>query len=161
MKRNLILILLSIVIACGSAFAQKKPTQQERAQWMNEIRNYKIEFLAKELALTDDQRAKFTTLYTAMDKELDKVQWETRQMEHKIGKNGDKTTDLEYEKAAEAMFELKGREAKIESEYFKKFKTVLTPKQLYILKSAERKFTRALMDHHGKRKHNNKDKKNK
>lgn len=161
MKRNLILILLSVVIGCGAAFAQKKPTQRERTQWMNEIRNYKIEFLAKELSMTDDQRTKFTTLYTAMEKELDKLQRDTREMERKIDKSGDKTTDLEYEKAAEAMVELKGREAKIETEYFKKFKTVLTPKQLYKLKPAERKFTRALMDHHGKRKKDNKDKKNK
>lgn len=35
-------------------------------------------------------------------------------------------------------------------EYFTKFKTVLTPKQMYELKKAERKFTQELMMQHSR-----------
>ena len=61
-------------------------------------------------------------------------------------------SDLEYEKAAEAMIEVKGKEASVEEQYFAKFKTVLSPKQLFKLKQAERKFTRELMRQHSKMK---------
>ena len=45
---------------------------------------------------------------------------------------------------------MKGKEAAVEKQYFAKFKTVLTPKQLFQLKRAERKFTDKLMKEHSK-----------
>ena len=79
-----------------------------------------------------------------------KVNREARAMEKKITKSSEKVSDLEYEKAAEAMYEVKGKEAAIEKQYFTKFKTVLTPKQLFELKQAERRFTDKLMKEHSK-----------
>ena len=75
---------------------------------------------------------------------------QTMKMEHAIKKNKE-ATDLEYEKLAEAQFEQKAREAKIELKYLKEFKTILTPRQLIKLKKAERDFSRELMKKHQER----------
>ena len=48
------------------------------------------------------------------------------------------------------MFETKSKEGAIEKQYFAKLKSVLTPKQLFQLKRAERKFTDKLMKEHSK-----------
>ena len=57
-------------------------------------------------------------------------------------------SDTELEAAAQAVFDLKQKEGRIEAEYFEKFKEILTPRQLLKLKSAERKFAQYLMRHH-------------
>jgi len=114
---------------------------------MKEMQQYKNEFIARKLSLTDEQKAEFTPLYNTMDEEIRKVQDEAEQLYRQTLKKDGNATDLEYEKAAEAAYELKGRENEIEMRYFKNFKTILTPRQLFQLKDAERDFTRQLMRH--------------
>lgn len=53
-------------------------------------------------------------------------------------------TDTEYIVAAESMATAKAREGELEKKYYNKLKTILSPKQLYLLKSSERKFDRKL-----------------
>ena len=86
-----------------------------------------------------------------MDEEIRKVQEESEQLSRQTMGKEDKATDLEYEKAAEAMYELKGRENAIEMKYFEEYKTILTPQQLFKLKDAEKDFTRELMKQHRRR----------
>ena len=124
---------------------------RDRESWMKEIQQYKNDFIAKKLELTDEQRAKFLPLYNSMDKEIRKVQEESEQLSRQTMGKEDKATDLEYEKAAEAMYELKGRENAIEMKYFEEYKTILTPQQLFKLKDAEKDFTRELMKQHRRR----------
>lgn len=82
-----------------------------------------------------------------MDKDVRKVQKETEDLYRQTLKKDEKVSDIEYEKAAEAIYELKGRENQIEMKYFKDFKEILTPCQLFKLKDAERDFIRELMKH--------------
>ncbi len=124
---------------------------RDRESWMKEIQQYKNDFIAKKLELTDEQRAKFLPLYNSMDEEIRKVQEESEQLSRQTMGKEDKATDLEYEKAAEAMYELKGRENAIEMKYFEEYKTILTPQQLFKLKDAEKDFTRELMKQHRRR----------
>lgn len=157
MKRNvIILLIISLVAQLSTISAKDAPSKEERQKWFKEMREYKHSFMAKELSLTDDQQKEFFPVYDAMESELHKVSKETRQLEKKL-KESNEVSDIEYEKAAEAMFELKGKECDIEKSYFKKFSTILTKKQLFLLKGAERKFTRAIMKHHNRKK--DKDKK--
>ncbi len=123
-----------------------------RDKWFNELRQYKHEFLTKELNLTKEQQSKFFPLYSEMSKKIMKLNDDTRALENKIDKNKGTVSDAEYEKGAQAMLELKAKEAKIETEYYQKFKKILTPKQMYLLPKAEKKFTRQLMKHHDKAK---------
>lgn len=142
-----LILVLSVIILPLSAQAQR-PTGREREVWMKEMQQYKNDFIAKKLVLTDEQKGKFMPLYNSMDEEIRKAQEEAEQLYRQTLKKGEKATDLEYEKAAEAIYELKGRENAIEMKYFKDYKQILTPGQLFQLKDAEREFTRELMKQH-------------
>ncbi len=153
-----ITLLLTLFISFASSstlLAQStEPSAQERKQWFKEMRQVKNEYIAKQLQLTPEQKQKFIPLYDAMDAETARLGNETRQLEKTIYGKGSNATDIEYEKAAEALYELKGKESEIELKYFQKFKTVLTKKQLFELKRAERRFSRELMkQQHSKQQH--------
>ncbi len=139
--------LLSAIILPLCTQAQR-PTERDREVWMKEIQQYKNDFIAKKINLTEEQKAKFTPLYSSMDEEIHKAQEEADLLYRQTLNKKDNATDLEYEKAAEAAYELKGRENSIEMKYFDEFKSILTPIQLFKLKDAERDFTRQLMRQH-------------
>lgn len=150
MKQIIFSIVFSIAAATVSPLSIQalRPSERERVTWMKEIQQYKNDFLIKKLALNDEQKTSFLPLYNSMEDEVRKVQEEAGQLYQQTMRKGDKATDLEYEKAAEAAYELKGRENEIEMKYFKDFKSILTPQQLFKLKDAERDFTRQLMRQH-------------
>ncbi len=148
-RQNILLSLIVAMLLALPGYAQDK-RNIDRKEWFKELRQYKHDFLAKELDLTKEQEAKFFPMYDEMDNSIWKINHEVRGLERKIAKSDGKVSDLEYEKAAEAMYEMKGKEAAVEKQYFAKFKTVLTPKQLFQLKRAERKFTDKLMKEHSK-----------
>lgn len=150
MKQIIFSIVFSIAAATVSPLSiqAQRPSERERVTWMKEIQQYKNDFLIKKLALNDEQKTSFLPLYNSMEDEVRKVQEEAGQLYQQTMRKGDKATDLEYEKAAEAAYELKGRENEIEMKYFKDFKSILTPQQLFKLKDDERDFTRQLMRQH-------------
>ena len=144
------------MIAASAAFAQKSAdrapmSDQERQQWLLELRNYKHEYLTRELDLTPQQQAEFFPVYDEMEDTLNRIATETRELEAKVAADAD-ASDTEIEATARALFEQKSREGEVESTYFSKFKESLSPKQLLRLKNAERKFTLQLVRHHGKAK---------
>lgn len=117
------------------------------------MRQVKVEFVAKELKLTPQQKEKFAPVYDALNKEIGKLMRETRALETSVRDKGSAATDLEYDKATEAMFEVKGKEAAIEKKYYPQLKAILTKQQLFNLPRAERKFGRELMKQHRATKH--------
>lgn len=153
MKRFLYLFTF-ILIASSVSFAQK-PNNAKLCKWMDDMRHLKVEYIAKELKLSSAQKEAFTPIYNDMNREISKLARETRELEKSVRAKGNNATDLEYEKATEAMFDIKGKEAEIEKKYMKRLKTILTKQQLFDLKRAERHFTRELMKH-DRHKHKNK-----
>lgn len=147
MIRKFLTSILILTLAVTSAYAQKGPGKgANMQQWLEEMRQVRTTFISQELGLTQEQKERFIPLYDAMSRETEKVMKETRDMERNIKRKGNAATNLELEKAAEAMYESKGRENAIEMRYFAKFKTVLTPQQLFRLKQVEHKFNMQLMD---------------
>jgi len=123
-----------------------------RDKWFKELRQYKQEFMSKELELTKEQQSKFFPVYSEMTLKIMKLNYDTRALENKIDRSKTEVSDVEYEKGADALLELKIKEAKIEAEYYQRFKQILSPKQMYLLPKTEKKFTRQLMRHHNKAK---------
>lgn len=160
MIKKLIYILIALMLL-PIAMSAQKPTERERRTWMKEMQQYKNDYIARKLELNDEQKAKFLPMYNSMEAEVRKICDQTMRMERDVKKKGEQATDLEYEKAAEAQVELKAKEAQIEMKYFKDFKTVLTPRQLFKLKKAERDFSRELMKKHHEKQNKNKTKKQK
>lgn len=147
MRQSLIItIILAIAVTALPAAAQQ-PDKSERKQWFRELREYKHGYFTKELGLSREQQDQFFPLYDAMEDEIAKLNNETRDMEQKVRESAD-ASDLEYEKATEAIFDLKGKEYDIEKSYFSRFDSILTKKQMFLLKGTERQFSRELMRHH-------------
>lgn len=153
MKRIFSLLLLTISVSI-SLSAQTKGNCNKMQQWLQEMNQAKAEFVAKDMALSQEQRAKFIPLYKSMNEETAKLAGETRDMERRIDKSP-AASDEEYEQAATAMYELNGKRNAIEMRYFAKYKTILTKPQLYKLKKAEDKWHRQLMKkrHEAKNRH--------
>ena len=144
------LYFLAVIFSISVVRADAQPPQLDdegRQRWMTEIRNYKHDFFTKELELSEDQQRDFFAEYDQMEDRINKLNSETRELEEKTIDNPD-ASDVELEATARALFEIKGEESKIELEYFEKFKNILQPKQLVLIKNTERKFTQQLVQHH-------------
>lgn len=151
MKRSLIIILiLSIFAPFNSIVAKGKDKKVDRKEWFAHMRQHKHEFIANELGLTKDQQTKFFPIYDAMEDEMFKVNRETRKLEKQVSDNK-AATDVEYDAATKAIIDLKKKESAIELKYFDKLKTIISSKQLFLLKKAERKFTNKIMKEHNKK----------
>lgn len=148
----LAILLFSCSLACAQKNAERKPiSDEERAQWLGELREYKHEYLARELNLTQQQQESFFPVYDEMDDALNKIAADTRALEDKVAADAD-ASDIEIEAASRALFEQRSREGEVDKEYFDKLKEILTPRQLLMLKNSERKFTQQLVRRHGKTK---------
>lgn len=150
MNRLLLIFTALIFTIIASTANDNAPSQEERQRWMREMVEYKHEFLIKELGLTAEQQERFLPLYDRMEQQKRELEKQTRELEKAVENKGDKASDLEYEKAAEAMFELQRKCADIELEHYRLFKAELTPAQLFKLKKTERRFMRKIMDHRRK-----------
>lgn len=153
MKLSKILIAVSLIFMSLTAvdINAEPQTHQQREKWFEEMTIAKIDFLAKQMSLTPTQRSRFEKDYRAMTAETAKLSRETRSLEHNVSKKK-KATDLEYEKAAEAIAEFKGKESAIEMKYFRQFKTYLSNQQLFLLKKSEGKWMREIMGKRGRKK---------
>ena len=145
LKRILRCVIALVALTTVSP-AQDK-AQGDRSQWMNELRQYKRTYFTKELDLTREQQNKFFPLYEEMTRQTTQIDDDVRMMERRIAE-ADDATDLEYEKATEAIYDGKVRQAEIEKSYVEKFKDVLSHRQLFLLNSVERKFQRDIIRQH-------------
>lgn len=146
-KRTVLTIILLLSVASfASAAAQSSVlSPDDRQRWLSEIRNYKHDFLARELDLSREQQNEFFPLYDEMEDRIEALNAQARDIEANVSENPD-AGDLEILGAAYTQFELKKLEGEIELEYYDKFKEILKPQQLLQLKSAERLFTRQLVN---------------
>lgn len=124
---------------------------KDRDEWFREMLELKHDYLAKELALTKEQQQKFFPVYDSMENETLRMFDQTRALEKRVRQKGDKATDAELLKATDAMYNVKTREAQIERKYYTQFRKLLSPRQLFKLKRAERHFQRQMVKEHYKK----------
>lgn len=149
MKRSIVFFLACVAYVTAAVAQAPTPPDKDVDQWVKEVREYKHAFLAKELDLSREQQTKFFKVYDAMEDEVAALNNETRRMCKRVKDiSEDDVTDLEYDMATDAMFNLKAKEAEIELRYLPDLKDVLNKKQLFGLKDAERKFTMVMMRRH-------------
>lgn len=144
--RKILLIVAFIAsVVCPTISAQSVG----REQWMDQINQYRRSYFIKELGLSPQQQSKFLDLYDEMTERNNQIDVEVRTMERRVAEATD-ATDLEYEKAVEAIYDAKVQEAQNEKEYMLKFKEILTPKQLFELPGVEKKFSREMVRQHNR-----------
>lgn len=146
MKRYILIILILALFAPINLVEanEKKQGKIDRKEWFAKMRNLKHNYLSKEIGLTPEQAEKFFPIYDSMEDEIFKVNRETRKLEKKVSES-ESASDVEYEAAAKAIIDLKKKESTIELKYIDQFKTILSSKQLFLLKKVERKFTHKIM----------------
>lgn len=138
----LTVLLLAVFISAPSAFAAGKIDKDAA---LEELKQFKHDYLKKELNLSREQEATFFNYYDQMYDELISVGNQTRRLSQKVMRDKN-ATDLELESAARTVFELKKKEGEIELRYFEEFKNILTKQQLLRLKDVERKMIKLIID---------------
>ena len=153
--KKLILLFILIVATAVSVSAHPDGNRRPDEKKLKEIREYKMKYLAQEMELKDDQKAKFVELYEKMSDEKRKNFESMRDMERRLKKNA---TEAEYKELSTKISDCRIRDAQIDKEYDAKFAEFLTQKQIYKMKESEEKFRKKMMDMHHKRREERKKK---
>ena len=139
MKR-LVSILIALLVFAGAVTAQNKG----RSKFATDMYQAKHEMIIEELGLTPTQQKQFMPLYEQMEREIYQVNRNARALAAEVEKKKN-PSDRDYEAAASALSNTRVQEGDIEAKYFEKFSKILSKKQLFQLKQAERKFTQEML----------------
>ena len=102
--------------------------------------------ILSETDLTKEQQNAFFELYDNMEDKIMDLGTEVRNLENSA--LSDNASSEEVSAAVAALYSQKQQEGEIEMEYYEKYKNILSPRQLVLLKQAERKFNQQLMRQH-------------
>ncbi len=158
MNRSIFSLIIAFVIfPFVSAFAQQEAgdsvkTNDSRRKWLNDVKDYKYQMLEREAQMTEEQAEEFFPLYQEMENKVFMVNLEARRMEMQISDGFDNATDDDFRQAAQALSNVKVREAEIEQEYYPQFARILSDKQMFLLKRAETHFATDMLRHYNRSK---------
>jgi len=141
------LAAITLILASSYTLPQTTINDEERDKILAELKPYQHKFISKELDLSREQANEFFSVYDKMDEELRQVNTECRELERSALENKE-ASETELEAVAAVLYAQKQKESAIEQAYYDKFKDILTPRQLIILKVTERRFTQKLLRHH-------------
>lgn len=138
MKLRILLIAIVCLFSAG-AFAQKHGSDKDKEQQRKEMAEFKMQYLAEEIDLKEDQKKQFNEVYTQMEQERRAIFKRIKKAEKSISDNK-KATEADYEKANKEITEARNQMALVDKKYEEKLSTFLTKKQMYELKAAEQSF---------------------
>lgn len=159
MKARLIILLIALAVVspvCTTAASCPEERVERQQKWRTQLREYKHNMLAKALNLSAEQKNAFFPLYDEMDERLEALNNEARDIDRKLT-GDDKLSEVALDAYSLRLFEQKKLESEIELEYYDKFKTILTSKQLALLKHAETEIVANLNKFYHKRRTPNQD----
>lgn len=148
MKRYFTLVVLLMV--CAVCVMAQRPGRPDPKMW-KEIQDYKINFLSQEMDLQKDQEKKFKDLYTEMEGKKRAIFDEIRSIQESLDKKD--ASEKEYEAATKKLDALHAKDAALNKEYDKKFKSFLSARQIYKMKAGEDKFRQRMQQMRYKGKH--------
>lgn len=101
-------------------------------------------FITAEVGLTPEEAAEFIPLCDELRKRKFEAGRESRKLSKGLRKKENPTV-AEYEEAVEKSLEAEVEEARLEKEYYAKFKQILSAEKIYKYRDAEMKFYRQYM----------------
>lgn len=116
-----------------------KRCNKDKKEMLKEIKEFKVDFLAKEMDLSAAQRKKFAEVYAERMEELHIYMEKSHAIEKRL-KNEKNISDEEYAKAMATLDEYRDKCQEIEKKNDAKLKTFLSQKQLFKMREGERKF---------------------
>ncbi len=136
------------IISLPVALAQEK----DRAKMMEELQKFKIDFLAKEMELSEKQKAEFTPIYKEYEKECRESGAEVWKFERELKKNKN-ASEADYKKLSELQQKSRETHNEITKRFDAKLESFLSAKQIYNMHRAEEKFFEKMKEmrkkHHG------------
>ena len=147
MKHFLIVSLFTLIPFLGinaqgnSSSSQADKRSELIAKYMEE----KIAYLKQCIALSDSEAEKFFPLYNEMEKKKFEVMSVVHRESRKIRKSTEVVSDEVYAEVSDKLAELPVKIAQIESEYFAKFKQILSPKQMFMFFNCEHNYGKSIL----------------
>lgn len=146
-------IFIAIFAAFAFAFfppASAQKRQQGRPFDREAFQERRNAYVIEEMGLTAEEAAKFIPLYDELQRKKFEAGQRCRQLSRKIREDSE-ATPADYTNTVDECVGVKLKEAKIDVEYYDKFKTILSPEKLYKLTNAEYKFAREFLRGPGNR----------
>lgn len=132
---------LFILVTLGAS------AQRDATRYITELRNYKHQYMVRELSLSRNQAREFFDIYDAMEDSLKAFNDSVRAVEAEALALPDPTPE-QLDAANEVIYNQSFREAEIERNAYTRLADILTPRQMLKLKSTERSFNQTLMRQH-------------
>ena len=101
-------------------------------------------FITAEMGLTPEEAAAFIPLCNELEEKKFEAGRKCRSLSKKLKQNAD-ADEADYLRAIDECVNVEMEQARLEKEYYEKFKQVIPAKKLYKYKSAEGKFVREFM----------------
>ncbi len=134
MKRYFLILLLAI-LTFPTAFAQDK----DKAKMKEELQQFKIDFLAKEMNLSEKEKAEFTPLYKEYDESRRQAGSEAWKFERELKKKKD-ASEADYKRLSELQQKAREKDNEIVKKFDARLESFLTAKQIYQMHQGEEKF---------------------
>lgn len=134
MKKYLLLTLL-LLLCIPSIFAQN----QDRAKMMEDLQNFKIDFLAQEMQLSEKEKAEFAPVYKEYEQERREAGAEARKFERQLKKQKN-ASEADYKRLSELQQSAREKDNAVVKKFDGKFESFLSSKQIYNMHQGETKF---------------------
>ncbi len=153
MKKYLLLLLVSL-LTIPFAVAQEK---NDKAKMMEELQQFKLDYISKEMQLSEKEKSEFIPLYKEYDKERREAGAEAWKFERELKKKSN-PSEAEYKKLSELQQKAREKDNVIVKNFDLKLEKLLTAKQIYTMHQAEGKFFEKMKEmrkkhHDGKHPH--------
>lgn len=134
---------------------------KDKAKMMEELQQFRIDYLAKEMQLSDKEKSEFVPLYKEYDNERKKAGAEAWKFERELKKKNN-ASEADYKKLSELQQKARANDNEIVKKYDAKFESFLSAKQIYTMHQGEEKFFEKMKEirkkhHEGKHSHDKRD----
>jgi len=148
MKRKIFLIsILFSLIFSLTLSAQGKKSENEKRRELEAFRKKRIEYITKEVGLTNEEAKEFWPLCDELEKKKFNLNRNMRNQfrkEREARETKKQITESEYDELINLNMETKFKELELEKEYTKKIRKILSAEKVYKYQRAERKLAREM-----------------
>ena len=117
----------------------------KRAELMAKYMEQKKAYIKQCIPLSDSEAERFFAVYDELERKKFEIMLPIHKESRKIRKSTEPVSDEAYSAAADKLAELPVKIATIESEYFAKFKQILSPKQMFMFFNCENSFGKSIL----------------
>lgn len=138
-------ILLTLFVLSGAFTSLYSQKCEENCKKKDQIKAQKVAFITDKLQLTVEEAQQFWPIYNEMNKKSDEIEAQIRTIVKNYKKNKETLSNTELETMSDKMVELQVTSAKLDAEYYQKYKKVLSIRKIMELNQAEREFKHELL----------------